>query len=117
MSITHLMRPGERLMTNTRSDRNTASSTLWVTNMTVLRSRSQISRSSFCRRVRVSASSAPKRLVHQQDARPIGKRARDRHPLLHAARQLLGVELLIALEVHELDQEACARVRFPAWNP
>ena len=54
-----LMRPGERVSTTTRSDRNTASSTLWVTNSTVLRSRSQISSSSFCRPVRVCASSAP----------------------------------------------------------
>ena len=44
------MRPGERVSTTTRSDRNTASSTLWVTNSTVLRSRSQISSSSFCSR-------------------------------------------------------------------
>ena len=48
MSTMLLIRPGERVMTNTRSDRNTASSTLWVTNITVLRSRSQISKSSFC---------------------------------------------------------------------
>ena len=51
--------PGERVSTTTRSDRNTASSTLCVTNSTVLRSRSQISSSSICMPVRVCASSAP----------------------------------------------------------
>src|SRR6185295_18723887 len=60
MSIIALMRPGERVSTTTRSDRKTASSTLWVTNSTVLRSRSQISSSSRCKPVRVCASSAPK---------------------------------------------------------
>src|ERR1700687_745921 len=53
------MRPGERVITTTLSDRYTASSTEWVTNSTVLRSRSQILSRSFCSRVRVCASSAP----------------------------------------------------------
>ena len=103
-----LMRPGERVSTTTRSDRNTASSTLWVTNSTVLRSRSQISSSSFCRpRAGVRIERA-ERLVHQQDARAVGQRARDRDALLHAAGQLLGIEVLVAREMHQRDQRARA---------
>jgi hypothetical protein len=52
--------------------------------------------SSSCISSRVWWSSAPKALVHQQHARPVGQRARDRGALLHAARQLLRVVLLEA---------------------
>ena len=31
------------------------------------------------------------RLVHEQQPRVLGERTRDRHPLLHAARELVGV--------------------------
>ncbi len=46
------------------------------------------------------------RLVHQQDARAVGQRARDGDALLHAAGQFLGIEILVAREVHQRDQRA-----------
>src|SRR6516165_9838589 len=55
-------------------------------------------------------------LVHQQDTGAISERARDRHALLHAARQFLGVEILVAVEVQMRDQGARARKGFPPGN-
>ncbi len=43
------------------------------------------------------------RLVHQQDAGPVRQRARDRHALLHAARELVGVGVGEAGQTHDLD--------------
>ena len=49
--------------------------------------------------------------VHQQDARLVGERARDRDPLLHAAGELLGIEVLVAGEMHHGEELAHARLR------
>ena len=53
------------------------------------------------------------RLVHQQDRRLVGERARDRHPLLHAARELPRVLVHRALQSDRrqrlLDDPASAR--------
>jgi len=54
-----LMRPGRAVMTSTREPRKIASSISWVTNSTVLRSRSQTRSSSSCINARVWLSSAP----------------------------------------------------------
>ena len=111
-----LMRPGERVSTTTRSDRNTASSTLWVTNSTVLRSRSQIRAARSACRCGLRVERA-ERLVHQQDARPVGERARDRDALLHAAGQLLGIEILVARQMHHLDSSRARALARPAARP
>ena len=57
--MTSLIVPGWADMIATRLDRKIASSTLWVTNTTVLRVFSQILRSSIYINSRVWASSAP----------------------------------------------------------
>ena len=49
---------------------------------------------------RVSASSAPK---GSSMSRIAGKRPGDRHPLLHAARELRGEVVAELLELHQLD--------------
>ncbi len=49
------------------------------------------------------------RLVHQQHRGVIGQRAGQRDALLHAAGQLLGIEILKALEADHLDQRAALR--------
>ena len=54
-----LIRPGRAVITSTRSERKTASSMSWVTNMTVSRCSSQTLVSSSCMSWRVWASSAP----------------------------------------------------------
>src|SRR6266852_2550211 len=58
-SSVDLIRPGRAVMTATRVDRNSASCRLWVTKMTVLRVRRQMSRSHSPIRTRVCSSSAP----------------------------------------------------------
>ena len=90
---------------------NTASSTEWVTNSTVLRSRSQILSRSFCSRVRMRVQRA-ERLVHQEHFGVIGQRARQRDALLHASRQFLGIKMLKAFQADHLDQRAALRFGF-----
>ena len=99
--MTSVIRPGRALMTTTRELRKTASGIEWVTNTTVIPVRSQIRRTSWFIRSRVISSSAPNgssisRIDGWNDECP-----RDRHALLHAARQLVGV---VAHEVAELDE-------------
>ena len=53
---------------------------------------------------RVCSSSARERLVHQQDLRLGGERARDRDALAHAAGQLGRVAVLEAVEADQLDE-------------
>ena len=78
--------PGAALSTATRSDRNSASSTSWVTRTTVRGSAARASASHCCISARVIASSDGERLVEQQH-RPAGQqRAHERHALAHAAR-------------------------------
>src|SRR5262249_9498697 len=52
------------------------------------------------------------RLVHEQNARSVGQGARQRDALLHAAGELLGIEVLIATQVHERDEGARLGLRF-----
>jgi hypothetical protein len=46
----------------------------------------------------------------------IGQRARQRDPLLHAARQLLGIEVFKTLEADHLDQPAALRLGFRRFH-
>ena len=48
----------------------------------------------------------PERLVHQQQSRPLGQGAGDRHPLLHAAGQLVGIGAGELAQPDQLDQLA-----------
>src|SRR5206468_2931433 len=59
-SMTESTRPGPVPITTTRSERNTASAMLWVTNTMVWRRSCQMRRSSRFMRSRVNSSSAPK---------------------------------------------------------
>ncbi len=86
-----LMRPGRALITSTRVARKIASSMSWVTNSTVLRSRSQMPSSSSCIKRAGLVVERAERLVQQQDRGIVGERARDGGALLHAAGELLGV--------------------------
>src|SRR3954453_7397925 len=54
-------------------------------------------------RSRVSTEGA-ERLVHQQNLRMVSQRSSQCHALLHAAGQLLGIEVLITLEPDHFDQ-------------
>src|SRR5204862_1951805 len=58
-SSTDLIRPGRAVITATRVDRNSASCRLWVTKITVLRVRRQMSRSHSPMSTRVGSSRAP----------------------------------------------------------
>jgi hypothetical protein len=51
------------------------------------------------------------RLVHQQQRRVVDERAGQRHALAHAARQLVGVLVLEALEAGQLEQAEGAPAR------
>src|ERR1700757_3712412 len=51
-----------------------------------------------------------KGLVHEKPLGVIGKRARQRDPLLHSARQFLWIEVLKTLQPDHLDQ--CTALRF-----
>ena len=44
------------------------------------------------------------RLVHQQEFGVVGQHARDRHALLHAARQLVRIAVGEALQADHLDE-------------
>ena len=59
---------------------------------------------------RRAAVEVPGRLVGEQDLRVVGERARDRHALLFAARELLRPVRLPAAEADLLEQVACAAV-------
>ena len=55
------------------------------------------------------------RLVEQQDLRVADERARDRHALAHAARQLVRIRLGEVGDADELEQLARALTTFVAW--
>ena len=99
-----MMRPGRELITMTRSDIDTASDRSWVMNSTVRRSccHSDSRTSSSCSFV--CASSAPNRLVHQQDRRVQREGTRERHALAHALRQRLRIGVLEILEADLFQQ-------------
>ena len=101
MATSALMRPGRALITTTREARKIASSMSWVTNSTVLRSRSQMPSSSLLHQRAGLVVECAERLVQQHDLGVVGERARNRRALLHAARQLLGV---VVLEAGEADR-------------
>jgi hypothetical protein len=44
------------------------------------------------------------RLVHQQDGRVVDQRPAEGHPVLHPARELVGIPILEALEPHQRHQ-------------
>ena len=64
-------------------------------------------------RVRVQRA---ERLVHQEAFGVIGERAGQRHALLHAARQLLGMEIRKAFQAHHFEQRAALRFGFCATD-
>ena len=86
--ISRTIRPGDGDMTTTRSDRPTASSMLCVMNSTVCRSDSQSRSRSSADLEPGQRIERPERLVHQEDGRAVHQRARQRHALAHAAREL-----------------------------
>ena len=51
-------------------------------------------------------------LVHQQNTRLIGERAHNRHPLLHAARQLMRIRFGEFFEPDQLQPLQCLRLGF-----
>src|SRR3954452_9206300 len=61
-------------------------------------------------RSRVSIERA-ERLVHQQTLRRVSQRSSQCHALLHAAGQLLGIEILVALEPDHFDKSSALRFR------
>ena len=73
-----------------------ASSMSWVTNSTVLRSRLPDAEQQFLHQLAGLVVERAEGLVHQQHARVVGQRARERGALLHAAGQLLGKVVLEA---------------------
>ena len=99
------MRPGRALITTTRLPMKTASSMSWVTKSTVLRCCLPDAEQQLLHQLARLVVERAEGLVHQQHARVVGQRARDRGALLHAARQLLRVVLVEALQAH-LGQEA-----------
>ena len=107
--------PGPTVSGTMRSASRTASSTSFVTITTVFWSRSQMASSSSCRVARVSASRRREGLVEQQHGRIGRERARDRHPLAHAAGQLGRPLVAGRCRGHQVDvaQSTCAR-RFSA---
>ena len=83
-------RPGRLESSTTRSPSRTASRTLCVTKMTVSAVSRQSRSSSSCRSVAGHGVERAERLVHEQDVGVLGKRAGERDPLAHAARELVG---------------------------
>ena len=104
-------------MTNTRSERKAASAIECVTKMTVvfelqadpgdlqihLLSRERIER--------------PEGFIHQQQRWRENQSAGDRHPLLHAARQLMRVLLFESGQPHRLQQRSNASLALLAREP
>ena len=97
-------RPGRAPSTSTRSERNTASGELWVTNRIVVPGRLPDAQQLLVHVLAGDLVERAERLVHQQDLRPRDERPRDRDPLPHPARQLPGIGLLEAAEPDQLEQ-------------
>ena len=108
-AMTALSRPGRALITTTVSESRTASVMLWVTNSTVLRVALQNLLQLEAHALARDDVERAEGLVHQQEGGVEEKRPADRHPLLHAARELVGVALLEALEAGKPDELARAR--------
>ena len=110
MGSSATMRAGLADRMRMRSPRNTASSRLCVTKMTVrLRCAPDVEHlalHAFARRL----VEADERLVHEDEVGVGGKRARDGDALLHAARDLMRIIVLEAGEPDDLDDLAHLRV-------
>ena len=100
-----MMRPGRGDITTMLVDRNTASGIEWVTNTTVFCGLIPQPQQLLVEMIADDLVERAERLVHQQQLRIEGERARDRHALLHAAGQLPGK---FPLEAGELDQREIA---------
>src|SRR6202008_77502 len=95
-----------------RVDRNTASSTSWVTNRMVIGNVCQMRITSSCRIARVMASTAENgSSPHRNSCFPTTERARDADALLHAAGELVRIVVLVALEADEIDVFTAALAR------
>ena len=99
-----MTRPGRLLSTITRSPRRAASRTLWVTNSTVsVRSRADPLQL-VVQQVAGHRVERAERLVHQQHVGVLGQRPGQRHPLAHAAGQLVRALVAEPGQVHGLQQ-------------
>ncbi len=98
------MRPGRVPISTTRSARRTASRTLWVTKTMVLPRGAPDALDLALQdlpRLRVERREG---LVHEQHGGIGRQRARDGPALAHAARELVGIAVVEAPEVHEPQQ-------------
>ena len=102
------MRAGPAVSTITRVPRNTASVMPWVTNTMVFFASCQMRSSSRFIFSRVSASSAPNGSSIRISLGSWIERTRDRGALLHAAGELVGIFVLVALEPDQREQIAGA---------
>ncbi len=98
------IRPGRADMTTTRVDRKTASGMLWVTNTMVVPRPPPDAHQLGVHPLAGHLVERPERLVHEQQLRIERQRPRDRHALLHPARQLPGVPLGERLELDQAEQ-------------
>ena len=104
-----LILAGRRLMTRTRSDRNTASSMLCVTQMNRLLPPGLLLlvpdvQDFLLQDLPRLGVDGRQGLVHQQYLRIVGEQPRERASLLHAAGQLVRVFPLESREMHQLDE-------------
>ncbi len=83
-----LTRPGLLASTTTRSDRNAASAISWVMNSAVAAAHAPDTLQLHVHLLARDRIERAERLVHEQDGWRHDQRARDRDPLLHAARKL-----------------------------
>ena len=100
------MRPGAVLNTKMRSERNSASSMLWVTNTTVApgaRPDREKILLQLLARLRIERA---ERLVHEDENGLAHQRARDADALLHAAGQLMRIVLGESGKPDQLDEVA-----------
>ncbi len=87
-------------MTRTRSARKTASLMLWVTMTTAGRRRLQTRQQLDIHALPRQGIQGAKRFIEQHYARLMDQSTCQRHPLLHAAGQLLRVGFGEAFEAH-----------------
>ena len=87
----------------TRSDRKIASSTEWVTKITVSPVRCPDLQQLVLQLLARHRVERAERLVHQQELGIVGEHARDRDALLHAARELVRIGVGEALQADQLE--------------
>ena len=95
--------PGRYVITSTRSASCTASVMLWVMSRRLLELLLDLQHLVAEQEPRLLVERG-ERLVHQQDLRLGGERARDRDALAHAAGQLGRIAALEAVEPDQLDE-------------